>query len=249
VDYVIVERPLPEGGTERLILARDLVERVFREEKVQVFETFKGKKLKGVRYHPLFTFLLPDKPAYYVVEGKFVTTEDGTGLVHIAPAFGAEDMQAAMEYDLPVLQTVAEDGTFIPEVRPWSGQFVKKADPFISQDLEARGLLFRAETYKHTYPFCWRCHTPLLYYARSTWYIRTTQYKEQLIALNQRINWYPEHIKDWRFGNWLENNVDWALGRERYWGTPLPVWECKSCHHQLVSVADRRVCRGGSVRA
>jgi isoleucyl-tRNA synthetase len=240
VDYVIVERPLSEGGTERLILAKNLVEKVFGDEQVRVFETFKGRKLKGVRYHPLFTFLLPEKPAYYVVEGKFVTTEDGTGLVHIAPAFGAEDMQAAMEYDLPVLQTVAEDGTFIPEVRPWSGQFVKDADPFITQDLEARGLLFRAETYKHTYPFCWRCHTPLLYYARGTWYIRTTQYKEKLVELNQRINWYPEHIKDGRFGNWLENNVDWALGRERYWGTPLPVWECEHCHHQLAvgSVAE-----------
>ncbi len=145
-----------------------------------------------------------------------------------------------MEYDLPVLQTVAEDGTFIPEVRPWSGQFVKDADPFISQDLQTRGLLFREERYTHTYPFCWRCGTALLYYARSTWYIRTTQYKEKLVSLNQRIHWYPEHIKDGRFGNWLENNIDWALGRERYWGTPLPVWECESCHHQLAvgSVAE-----------
>ena len=233
VDYVIVERNLPEGGTERLILAKALVEKVFRDEPVQVFETFKGKKLKGLRYHPLFTFLPPDKPAYYVLLGDFVTTEDGTGLVHIAPAFGAEDMQASLEYDLPILQTVTEAGTFIPEVRPWSGIFVKDADPLITQDLKARGLLYRAETYTHTYPFCWRCATPLLYYARGTWYIRTTQYKDQLVALNQRINWYPEHIRDGRFGNWLENNVDWALGRERYWGTPLPIWECVTCHHQI----------------
>lgn len=233
VDYVIVEHNLPEGGTERLILAKALVEKVFRDEPVQVFETFKGKKLKGLRYHPLFTFLPPDKPAHYVLLGDFVTTEDGTGLVHIAPAFGAEDMQAALEYDLPILQTVTEAGTFIPEVRPWSGIFVKDADPLITQDLKARGLLYRAETYTHTYPFCWRCATPLLYYARGTWYVRTTQYKELLVSLNQRINWYPEHIKDGRFGNWLENNVDWALGRERYWGTPLPIWECETCHHQL----------------
>ena len=233
VDYVIVEHNLPEGGTERLILAKALVEKVFRDEPVQVFETFKGKKLKGLRYHPLLTFLPPDKPAYYVLLGDFVTTEDGTGLVHIAPAFGAEDMQAALEYDLPILQTVTEAGTFIPEVRPWSGIFVKDADPLITQDLKARGLLYRAETYTHTYPFCWRCATPLLYYARGTWYVRTTQYKDLLVSLNQRINWYPEHIKDGRFGNWLENNVDWALGRERYWGTPLPIWECETCHHQL----------------
>lgn len=240
VDYVIVERDLADGRKEKIILAKDLLEKVFRDEKVEIFETFKGKKLKGVKYQPLFTFLALDKPAHYVVMGDFVTTEDGTGLVHMAPAFGAEDMQAALEYDLPILQTVAEDGTFIPEVRPWSGKFVKDADPLIAEDLEARGLLYRLETYTHTYPFCWRCDTPLIYYARGTWYVRTTEYKDKLVALNQEINWYPEHIKNGRFGNWLENNVDWALGRERYWGTPLPIWECDDCHHQLAvgSVAE-----------
>ncbi len=240
VEYVTVERPLPEGGTERLIVARALLDKVFGGEPVKVVDAFKGKKLKGKRYQPLFTYLLPNKPAYYVVLEDYVTTEDGTGLVHTAPAFGAEDMQASLEFDLPVLMTVKDDGTFIPEVRPWSGMFFKAADPLITQDLEARGLLFRAETITHTYPFCWRCGTPLLYYARSTWYIRTAQFKERLVALNQRINWVPEHIKNGRFGNWLENNVDWALGRERYWGTPLPVWECEECHHQLAvgSVAE-----------
>jgi len=240
VDYVIVERDLSDGRKEKLILAKDLVEKVFRDEKVEVFETFKGKKLKGIKYHPLFTFMTLDKPAHYVVLGDFVTTEDGTGLVHIAPAFGAEDMDAALEYDLPILQTVAGDGTFIPEVRPWSGKFVKDADPLITEDLETRGLLYRVETYTHTYPFCWRCDTPLIYYARGTWYVRTTAYKDKLTGLNQEINWYPEHIKNGRFGNWLENNVDWALGRERYWGTPLPIWECDDCHHQLAvgSVAE-----------
>ena len=235
VDYVIVEHDLPEGGTEKLILAKALLEKVFREDMdhVRVFETFKGKKLKGVRYQPLFTFLPTDKPAHYVVMGDFVTTGDGTGLVHIAPAFGADDMNVAMEYDLPVLMTVADDGSFIPEVKPWRGVFVKDADPDITDDLRRRGLLYRAETYTHTYPFCWRCSTPLLYYARATWYIRTTRFKERLVALNQEINWYPEHIKEGRFGNWLSNNVDWALGRERYWGTPLPVWECQSCRHQV----------------
>ncbi|MGW8226750.1 MAG: isoleucine--tRNA ligase, partial [Anaerolineales bacterium] len=240
VDYVIVERELDDGRKEKLILAKDLVEQVFRDEQVEVFETFKGKKLKGVKYQPLFTFLALDKPAHYVVLGDFVTTEDGTGLVHIAPAFGAEDMEAALEFDLPILQTVAEDGTFIADVRPWSGKFVKDADRLITEDLDARGLLYRAETYTHTYPFCWRCDTPLIYYARGTWYVRTTEYKELLTSLNQEINWYPEHIKNGRFGNWLENNVDWALGRERYWGTPLPIWECEDCHHQLAvgSVAE-----------
>jgi isoleucyl-tRNA synthetase len=232
VDYVIVERDLPEGGREKLILAQPLLEKVFGAEPVRIFETFKGKKLKGLRYKPLFTFVTPDKPAHYVVLEDFVTTEDGTGLVHMAPAFGAEDMLAAQQYDLPVLMTVTPEGTFIPEIKPWRGQFVKDADPLIIQDLEGRGLLYRAETYTHTYPFCWRCSTPLLYYARGTWYIRTTQVKDQLVALNSHINWVPEHIKEGRFGNWLANNVDWALGRERYWGTPLPVWECRQCHHQ-----------------
>ncbi len=233
VDYVVVEHALPEGGMEKLILAEALVERVFRQESVRVVERLKGKKLKGMRYQPLFTFLPLEKPAHYVVLGDFVTTEEGTGLVHIAPAFGAEDMAVALEFDLPVVMTIGPDGTFLPEVTPWRGQFVKDADPAIIQDLQTRGLLYRAETYTHTYPFCWRCHTPMLYYARESWYIRTSQFKDRLVALNQQINWVPEHIRDGRFGNWLANNIDWALSRNRYWGTPLPIWECSSCHHQL----------------
>ncbi len=232
VEYVTIERNLPEGGKEKLILAASLVEKVFGDEPVKVVDRFKGKALKGKRYHPLFTFMPPDKPAHFVVLGDFVTTEDGSGLVHMAPAFGAEDMNMAMEEDLPIIMTVGPDGKFLPEVRPWSGMFVKDADPLIMQDLQDRGLLFKAGTITHTYPFCWRCSTPLLYYARSTWYIRTSQYKDQLVANNEKINWYPSHIKNGRFGNWLENNVDWALGRERYWGTPLPVWECDQCHRQ-----------------
>ncbi len=232
VEYVTVERKLPEGGTERLILAESLLEKVFRGEQVKVIERYKGKKLKGTRYQPLFTFLPLEKPAHYVVLGDFVTTEDGTGLVHIAPAFGAEDMEVSKEYDLPVLMTVKPDGTFIQAVTPWRGVFIKEADPSITADLQARGLMFRSETYTHTYPFCWRCDTPLLYFARESWYIRTSQFKDRLVELNNRVNWVPEHIREGRFGNWLSNNVDWALSRERYWGTPLPIWECEACKHR-----------------
>ncbi len=235
IDYVTVERSQKDefsGEKERLILAKSLVAKVFGEEPVEIVKEFKGRQLKGKKYQPLYTFLPPEKPAHRVVLGDFVTTDDGSGMVHIAPAFGADDREIALAEDLPVLMTVAPNGTFIAEVRPWSGKFVKDADPFIIEDLKSRGLLLKSEEYTHTYPFCWRCGTPLLYYSRNTWYIRTSALKDRLVALNKEINWYPDHIKNGRFGNWLENNVDWALGRERYWGTPLPVWMCEKCGNQ-----------------
>jgi isoleucyl-tRNA synthetase len=232
VEYASVTRA--DGlSDERLILAKELVEKVFGDIPVKILKTYKGKALKGKRYAPLFTFLPTDKPAHYVVNAEYVTTSDGTGLVHIAPAFGADDMEVAKEYDLPVLMTINDEGKFNREVTNWSGLFVKDADALIIEELEQRGLLFKVETYTHSYPFCWRCNTPLLYMARPTWFIRTSQIKDRLVALNQEINWIPEHIKNGRFGNWLENNIDWALGRNRYWGTPLPVWECDQCHKQL----------------
>ncbi|NJC95499.1 MAG: isoleucine--tRNA ligase [Anaerolineales bacterium] len=231
VEYVTVERD-NNGTKEKLILAGALVQKVFGEEDVKVLETYKGKKLNGLKYKPLYTFVPTDKPAYYVVMGDYVTTEDGSGLVHTAPAFGQEDMETGKQYDLPVLMTVAPDGTFISDVTPWRGIFVKKADPLIIEDLQARGLLLKAEEYTHTYPFCWRCHTPLLYYARESWYIRTSAFRDELVGLNNTINWVPDHIRTGRFGNWLENNIDWALSRERYWGTPLPIWECEQCKHR-----------------
>jgi len=232
IDYVKVA--LGNGSNQEfLILAKSLVEKVLADEEFEIVKTFKGKQLKGKHYHPLFTFLPVEKDAHYVVLADFVTTEDGTGLVHIAPAFGQDDMQMSMEYDLPILMTVNDSGRFTNAVRPWAGMWVKDADPLIVKDLDQRGLMFDIGTYEHTYPFCWRCDTALLYYARPTWYIRTSELKNRLVALNENINWHPEYIKHGRFGNWLENNVDWALGRERYWGTPLPVWECDSCHHQV----------------
>ncbi|MCY3659495.1 MAG: isoleucine--tRNA ligase [Caldilineaceae bacterium] len=184
----------------------------------------KGADLVGRKYEPLYSFLPVSENHAYVAEADFVTTGDGTGIVHVAPAFGADDLALGQQLGLPVIQTVLSDGTFRAEVKPWAGQFVKDADPGIIKDLDARGLLLKAETYLHTYPFCWRCDSPLLYYAKETWYIRTSALRERLVELNQKVNWYPDHIKNGRFGHWLENNVDWALGRDRYWGTPLPIW-------------------------
>ncbi|HCU57473.1 MAG TPA: isoleucine--tRNA ligase, partial [Anaerolineaceae bacterium] len=232
IEYVKV-RVGKDETEEYLILAQLLLEKVLGDQDYEIVKTYKGKHLRGKKYRPLFTFLPVEKDAHYVVLADFVTTEDGTGLVHIAPAFGADDMQMAVEYDLPILMTVNDEGHFINEIGSWAGMWVKDADPLIVKELDQRGLMFRVGTYEHTYPFCWRCDTPLLYYARPTWYIRTSEKKDRLVALNDEINWYPDYIKHGRFGNWLENNIDWALGRERYWGTPLPVWECESCHHQI----------------
>lgn len=220
LDYVKVR----EANGDTLYLAAALAETVLAPG-YEVLEQLRGKDLLGLRYTPLYRFFPVEEDYAYVVAGDFVSTDDGTGIVHIAPAFGADDMEVGRKQGLPVILTIDAAGKFKPEVTPWAGVFVKDADPAIQDELESRGLLYKAGEYEHSYPFCWRCDSPLLYYAKETWYIRTSAHRDDLVALNEEINWYPEHIKQGRFGNWLENNVDWALGRDRYWGTPLPIWK------------------------
>ncbi len=224
VDYAKIEH---KG--EKLILAKPLLDKAIRGE-YRILQEFKGKELERKRYLPLFEYAKVDKSkAFYVCLADFVTTEDGTGIVHIAPAFGADDYNLSTVYDLPLAQTVDVSGNLTDEVIPWKGLFVKDADPQILEDLKKRGILYYSGKYVHTYPFCWRCDSPLIYYARKSWYIKTTAYKDKLVANNNRINWYPEEIGKGRFGEWLENNVDWALSRERFWGTPLNIWLCEKC--------------------
>ena len=239
VKYVRVRR-----GDEDLILAEARLGVL--DGDYEIVEEYEGKQLERMRYEPLFTYVKPDKDAYYVVLGDFVTTEEGTGIVHIAPAFGEDDYEVGQRYGLPILQPVNGSGKFTEEVTPWAGKFVKDADPEIIENLKTRGLLFRAEKYRHSYPHCWRCKSPLLYYARKSWYIRTTAYKDRLVENNKKITWYPKEVGEGRFGEWLENNVDWALSRDRFWGTPLNVWVCDKCGHQesVGSVAELKAKSG-----
>ncbi len=220
-------------------IAKALIKSVFGDEEVKIIEEYVGTDLKGLEYVPLYDYMKPDKKAYYIVADNYVTMDDGTGIVHIAPAFGEDDSRVGKENDLPFVNHVNPQGNFKEGMGEWSGMFVKDTDKLIIRDLKDRNQCFAVIPFEHSYPFCWRCDTPLLYYACDTWFIKMTDVKDKLLKNNEKVNWMPDNIKHGRFGNFLENIIDWGLSRTRYWGTPLPIWQCSCGHtHVIGSIAE-----------
>ena len=230
IEYQVIEIT-NEEKVERLVVASNLAAILGEERKV--IATFSGSELEHTKYSsPLDLVEIPD--AHYIILADYVTVEDGTGLVHQSPAFGAEDFTACRKYGLPVINPIKADGHFLPELEIVGGIFFKEADKLLIKELKSKGLLFKQQQYEHSYPHCWRCHTALMYYAQPSWYIRTTEIKDALLRENANTDWHPETIKTGRYGDWLNNNIDWAISRNRYWGTPLPIWRCENKHEICV---------------
>lgn len=230
VEYQVIEITVEEK-TERLVVAADLVNVLGEDRKV--IATFMGKELEHTKYSRPFD-LVEIENSHFVVLADYVTVEDGTGLVHQSPAFGADDLEVCRKYNLPVVNPINPDGHFKKEVSLVGGVFFKEADKPLIKDLKSRNLLFKSLQFEHSYPHCWRCHTALMYYAQPSWYIKTTAIKQDLLRENSTTDWHPETIKTGRFGDWLNNNIDWAVSRNRYWGTPLPIWRCENNHEICV---------------